>query len=141
MVLFKEIIYKKLTVREAEAISRKIAVEKVRKKEYLPDPELRDIEEKLQESLGTRVHIEKRETGGKLSIDFFSNDDLKTILDLLNSNKQKSTSELLDKHISSIPQAEVAKTPISDEFIDDRTPVEKKEEENEDIYSVKNFSL
>jgi ParB family transcriptional regulator, chromosome partitioning protein len=142
MVLFKEIIYKKLTVREAEAISRKIAIDKVRKKEYLPDPELREIEEKLEESLGTRVSIERRENGGKLSIDFFSNDDLKAILELINSNRQRSTSELMDKHIASVPTAEVvAATPISAEFIDDRTPVEKKEDENEEIYSIKNFSL
>jgi hypothetical protein len=29
------------------------------------------IEQKLQESLGTRVHIEPREQGGKITIDYF----------------------------------------------------------------------
>ncbi len=163
-VLFKEIMFKKLTVREAEAIARKIAVDKVRKKEYLPDPELREMEEKLEESLGTRVHIERRESGGKLSIDFFSNDDLRTLIDLFKSNKGK-TADFLNQHISNqtpvsdlpptasiesdIASAQIvpetvtaaAATPLTEEFVDDRTPVEKKEEENEEIYSIKNFSL
>ncbi len=81
MTLFKEIMVKKLTVREAEAIARKIAHDKVRKKERAFDPELVALEEKFKESLGTRVHIERREAGGKLTIDFFSADDLRDILD------------------------------------------------------------
>src|SRR3989344_2294494 len=63
--LFKEIIYRKLTVREAELISRKIAFERARKKEFMIDPELAELEEKIAQSLGTRVAIERRENGGK----------------------------------------------------------------------------
>ena len=74
-------MFKKLTVREAEAIARKIAHDRVRKKERAFDPELVAIEAKFKESLGTRVHIERREAGGKLTIDFFSADDLRDILD------------------------------------------------------------
>ncbi len=43
-VLFKEIVFKKLTVREAEQIARRIAVDRVRKKEYGFDPELVELE-------------------------------------------------------------------------------------------------
>ena len=75
MVLFKEIVFKKITVREAERIARRIAYDKVRKKEYIVDPEIAEMEEKLQETLGTRVHIEKKENGGQITIDFFTNDD------------------------------------------------------------------
>ena len=50
MVLFKEIIIKRMNVREAEGIARRIAYDKVRKR--TPDPELLDIEEKLTKSLG-----------------------------------------------------------------------------------------
>src|SRR5581483_7952059 len=84
--LFKEIMYRKLTVREAEAIGRRVAYDKIRKKGITLDPETQELEEKLQEKLGTRVSIEKRENGGKILIDFFSNDDLKTILELLETN-------------------------------------------------------
>jgi len=142
--LFKEIIYKKITVRDAEMIARKIAVEKARKKETIFDPEITALEEKFAESLGTRVHIEKGEKGGTITIDFFSNDDVRAILDLLEAKKKRKVDELLDKHITSLEE-EVNKAPkIKEEdipFIDDRSTAEKKEEETEDLYSVKNFSL
>ncbi len=145
--LFKEIIYKKITVRDAELIARKIAVERARKKETIFDPEISALEEKFSESLGTRVHIEKGEKGGKITIDFFSNDDVRAILDLLSSKDKRKVDELLNKHIASISaNDDISNIPkISEEeapFIDDRSPVEKKEEEDsEDLYSVKNFSL
>jgi ParB family chromosome partitioning protein len=142
--LFKEIIYKKITVRDAEMIARKIAVERARKKETIFDPEITALEEKFTESLGTRVHIEKGEKGGKITIDFFSNDDVRAILDLLSTKDKRKVNELMDKHIASLE--DISKLPkITEEeapFIDDRTPIEKKEEEeSEDLYSVKNFSL
>ena len=142
--LFKEIIYKKITVRDAEMIARKIAVERARKKETIFDPEITALEEKFTESLGTRVHIEKGEKGGKITIDFFSNDDVRAILDLLSTKDKRKVSELMDKHIASLE--DISKLPkITEEeapFVDDRSSIEKKEEEEtEDLYSVKNFSL
>ena len=88
-VLFKEIMQKKLTVREAEAIARRIAYDKVRKREYMFDPEMIELEQALTETLGTRVQIERKEVGGKLVIDFFNNEDLRSILAML---KQKNAS-------------------------------------------------
>lgn len=90
LVLFKEILFKKITVREAERIARKIASDKIRKKEYAPDPELMKLETELQEALGTRVHIDRRENGGQIVIDFFSNEDLRTILDMVKSDSTPS---------------------------------------------------
>ncbi len=66
--LFKEIIYKKMTVRDSELLARKIAVERARVKEKIVDPELNDLEAKFTESLGTRVHIEKSDKGGRITI-------------------------------------------------------------------------
>lgn len=96
--LFKEVVFKKLTVRETEKIARKIAFNRIRKKECF-DPELIELEEKLMESLGTRVQIEKKEKGGKILIDFFSNDDLRLILSLLESNKTKKSTDLMEQYI------------------------------------------
>jgi hypothetical protein len=154
MTLFKEIMFKKLTVREAEAIGRRIAYDKIRKKGATLDPETQEMEEKLTESLGTRVSIEKRENGGKILIDFFSNDDLHGILDLLKSNKVKSGTEMMDKHIELNPEPpknenipEYVRDPslaeMTVENLDDRTPEEKKQDDNteEEIYSIKNFSI
>jgi ParB family chromosome partitioning protein len=136
MVLFKEITFKKLTVREAEGIARRIAYDKVRKKERAIDPEIIDLEERLREALGTRVQIERRDVGGKIMIDFFSNDDLRSLLGVIQTNSQKNPNEALEKY--------EAQNPISTEekkdMLDDRTPEEKQKDE-EDLYSVRNFSI
>lgn len=79
--LLKEILFKKLNVREAEQIAGRIAQDKVRKVTKVIDPEILELEKKLSDSFGTRVQIDNREVGGKLIIDFFSSDDLKAILD------------------------------------------------------------
>jgi len=92
LTLFKEVIFKKLTVRESEAIARRIAFDKVRKQSRAFDPALVEMEDKLAESLGTRVFIEKRPVGGKIMIDFFSNDDLQKILDALQNQKASLSS-------------------------------------------------
>ncbi|MDD5318569.1 MAG: ParB/RepB/Spo0J family partition protein [Candidatus Pacebacteria bacterium] len=163
-VLFKEITFKKLTVRETEVIARKIAFDKVRKKERAFDPEIVELEEKLQETLGTRVHIERKDNGGKLMIDFFSNEDLRGILDLIKSNTglKRDPNELMNKFISNATPLNVAKVstdtasavvdqadplePIvdatSETALDDRSSEEKNQEDNsEGLYSVKNFSI
>jgi len=161
LVLFKEIMFKKMTVREAEKAARKIAFDRVRKKEYLMDPEIAEMEEKLQESLGTRVHIEKKENGGHITIDFFTNDDLHTILGLIKSSDNKNPNSMLDKFIASQePQVEILpssnensndlqnKTDIVEtidddiSLMEDRTKEEiKKAEEDADLYNIKNFSI
>lgn len=155
--LFKEIMFKKLTVREAEAIGRRIAYDKIRKKGAVLDPETQEMEEKLTETLGTRVSIERRENGGKILIDYFSNDDLHAILELLKNNQSKSPTEMMDKHIEANPvppknenipdyvrDPKIAEMTIEDiKDLDDRTPEEIKKDDNseEEIYSIKNFSI
>ncbi len=142
--LFKEIIYKKMTVRDAELLARKIAVERARTKEIIVDPELNALEEKFSQSLGTRVHIEKSEKGGRITIDFFSNDDVRAILDIMNSHEKRNVSEMLDNHIQQVGGIEVQPKldEVEREMIDDRTKDEKKkDEEDESLYTVKNFSL
>lgn len=166
MTLFKEIIFKKMTVREAEGVSRRIAHDRARKKEVTP--EMLYLEGKLAETLGTRVQIEKREVGGKIIIDFFSPEDLQSILDLIKGNQNKNPNEMLHNHMAATAESEqkIAETGISQkpasisestgrpeeesltpelsqgEALDDRSAEEKKaDEESEDLYSIKNFSL
>ncbi|MCA9362530.1 ParB/RepB/Spo0J family partition protein, partial [Candidatus Kaiserbacteria bacterium] len=80
-VVYKEILLKKLSVREVERIVRKIATDKVRKKNLGEfDANLIEFEKKFTETLGTRVQIQKTDFGGKLTIDYFSEDDLENIL-------------------------------------------------------------
>jgi ParB family transcriptional regulator, chromosome partitioning protein len=147
-VLFKEMLYRKMSVREAELTARKIAVERVRKIERMPDPELTELEEKLANTFGARVHIERSNTGGKIMIDFFSKDDLRAILDVVNNKQELGTNTLLNRHIAKddakketltgdIPEAE-KKEEVN--LLDDRSS-EEKEENEQDLYSVNNFTV
>ncbi len=79
MVLVKEILLKKLTVRETEAVARRAAQDKVTNK-YKINPEILSLERAFTEKLGTRVQIETREVGGRLVISFFSSEDLQALL-------------------------------------------------------------
>lgn len=148
--LLKEIMYKKLTVREAEAIARRVAYDKVRKKEKIIDPEIVEMEQKLAETLGTRVQIEKRDnmgkTGGKIVIDFFSPDDLRSILVAMQKGEhvQQSPTTMLDNHIARVQAGEQLPEimSISNEAIDDRPKAEIAQmDDDPDLYSIKNFSL
>lgn len=92
-VVFREILLKKLSVREVERIVRKIAQDKVRKRKWKDtDPELIDIERKFTETLGTRVQIAKTEYGGRLMIDYFSTNDLDTLLAMVHTAQHISSS-------------------------------------------------
>lgn len=128
LTLFKEIMYKQLTVREAEALSRRMAQERVRNKEYLVDPRILDLETQLAEKLGTRVHIEKRgEKGGKITIDFFSDEDLAGLLtSITNEDSAEAVSALSD-------------TPLMVEDNSDAQSID--DDPDADLYSVNNFSL
>ena len=142
LVLFKEIVYKRITVREAEKLARKIAFDRVRKKEFMPDPEMVELEEEFQEKLGTRVHIDRKEGGGQIKIDFFSVEDLRMILDQINKSEiTKSPSDLLEKHIQSNQEEVVVKNENEvDSLVDDRSNSEKEEDEAK-LYDLSNFSL
>jgi ParB family chromosome partitioning protein len=190
MTLFKEMMVRKMTVREAEQIARRIAFEKVRKKDHFMTPEVVDMEERLAETLGTRVQIEPRERGGRISIDYFSHEELlalsiairkagearthKGMFDKLRDedNMQTLSEEskspryvrpVTDEELTHLkPQTspeevrelvDNAATQVSSEAIeediypeeiaeDDRSLDEvKAEEQNEDLYNVKNFAI
>ncbi len=169
MTLFKEILYKKITVRDAELVARRVAHERSRKKESLPDPSIMEYEEKLSESFGTRVHIEKKPNGGQILIDFFSEEDLQMIMNLVKTETKKSKDDMINRFIENggkpisvlnatpavpVEQAiseivgskdfpvETAKEPQADQPI-----LEKKEEpkpvkrEEEETFSLDNFSI
>src|SRR3989338_7145688 len=77
--LFKDILNRNLSVREAEKMSREVAQDRARKKDFV-DPEIKTIENRFREALGTRVLIEKKGNGGRISIDYFSEEDLRALL-------------------------------------------------------------
>ncbi len=155
ITLFKEMMIKKLSVRESEKIAREIASEKTRKKDL--DPQMIDYQKRLSEKLGTRVSIEKREVGGKIVIDFFSPNDLQTILELIQSGNHAGVADLMQNHIAatqpaaSVPEVQVEEpvAPIESnepemqtaEALDDRSGDQKEEEDNTDLYNLDNFTI
>ena len=157
LVLFKEIVYKKITVREAERLARKIAYDRVRKKEFMPDPEITELEEEFQEKLGTRVHIDRKELGGQIKIDFFSTEDLRTILDLIHKSEiEKNPGEMLENHISNsaVKPLETSGFTAEANTLGVETPLDdiSKEEtekparqsaggDETDLYNISNFSV
>lgn len=143
MTLFKEITLRKISVREAERIARRIAVEKVRKHALIPNNELLQIEQQLQESFGTRVHIEPREVGGKITIDYFSQEDLDLIIAVVQKKQQEGASPVAHTQPSAELGSEEMRPHEEKELLNDQTKEEevKLEEDVDDLYNIKNFSL
>ncbi len=131
-VLFKEILYRKITVREAEKLARKIAFDRVRNKNLLPDPEIVELEGEFQDKLGTRVHIDRKELGGQIKIDYFSIDDLRSILNSITTSiVEKKSKDMLENYIS--------KTTLED--VKSFSPDEKPKEDESKLYDLSNFSI
>ncbi|HMP67471.1 MAG TPA: ParB/RepB/Spo0J family partition protein [Candidatus Paceibacterota bacterium] len=82
-VLFREIILRKLTVRDAEKISRKVAYDKVRRKDRTFGTDIMDMEEVASKRLGAPVHIEPREVGGRIRIDYINEEELRKIMNAI----------------------------------------------------------
>jgi ParB family chromosome partitioning protein len=190
MTLFKEMMVRKMTVREAEGIARRIAFEKVRKKDHFMTPDVVDMEERLAETLGTRVQIEPRERGGRISIDYFSHEELlalsiairkagegrthKGMFDTLKdednlillAEESKSpryvrpvteeelthlkpqvtpeeVRELVDNAATQVSSEAIEEDIYPDEIAEDGRSIDdvKADEQNEDLYNVKNFAI
>jgi len=82
--LAEKIINEKLTVRDVESIAREKIVPRGTKVTS-KDPFIEEFEEKLRVILGTKVQISYRGGKGFIKIDFYSNDDLERIVEILES--------------------------------------------------------
>lgn len=131
--LFKEIVERRLTVRDAEQLARRVAIERVRKTDQV-SPDLVHLERQLTERLGTRVRIEKKEQGGKVMIDFFSPEDLAHLCMVLASQEQRAKIES-----ETVPPQTPASEADALQVIASPSPLP--EESTDDLYSVKNFTV
>jgi len=130
--LFKEIIFRGLTVRDAENISRRIAKERVRKAHSSLDPSILKLEEQVSETLGRRVRIAHQKIGGRVFIDFDSDDDLRGLMDIL-KNKNKEVEDILPQVEQSVVEEQI-ETP-AEKFVSEIV------DELEDTYGIDNFSI
>lgn len=83
--LAQKIIDEKLSVRELEKLIKSVFKEKEEKKEEVKfNPYVKDVENKLQDYFGTKVNINSKNKKGKIEIEYYSDDDLNRILELMN---------------------------------------------------------
>lgn len=164
--LFREILLKKLSVREVERIARKIATDKVRSSKYKDvDPELIEFEKRFTEMLGTRVQIQKTDFGGKVTIDYFSPEDLVQLLQLMRHEGQtRIVGAIALERVGEAAMATLAeRTPLAaaegtsledtespgqtaPESVSAPEPVpveepQQQEDDDSDLYAVRNFGI
>ena len=82
-----EVISKRLSVRQTEALVRRLLIKKLRA-EVVHDEALRNIQETMQKLLATRVNIRGRVNKGVIEISYFNQEDLLRILGILNSQEE-----------------------------------------------------
>src|SRR4030066_1929348 len=77
----RKIIKKGLSVREAEALTKKTI--KPKRGRFTKDPQISSLEEKLIRSLGTKVRILHKGKKGKIEIEYYSLEELDRLLEIL----------------------------------------------------------
>lgn len=81
------VVKKGLSVRETEALAARRAAGVKPKAAVTKDQNILDIENGLQQLFGTRVKIVHGKTRGKIQVEYYSNDDLGRILEIMYTKK------------------------------------------------------
>jgi ParB family chromosome partitioning protein len=81
----REVVRKQLSVRETENLVRRLQQSKKQKGHRRIDPDILNLQNRLGETLGARVHIQHQASGkGKLVISYNNSDEFQGILERLN---------------------------------------------------------
>ncbi len=78
--LYELILKSNLTVRQVEDKTKEISVKSYHRSKNV-DPETKRLEDELVEKLGTKVRVNKSGDGGKIVIEYYSQEDLNSLLD------------------------------------------------------------
>jgi ParB family chromosome partitioning protein len=84
--LCKQIVSQGLSVRRVEALVKAYRdgkTDRPKTASHTHDPQIVSIEEDLQRRFGTGINISRRGKKGKIEIEFYSDDDLERLLDIL----------------------------------------------------------
>jgi ParB family transcriptional regulator, chromosome partitioning protein len=79
LLMYKMVQEQGLNVRQVEAKVRELTVKR-QMDAAAPDPQLMALETELRSKLGTQVKIQRQGRGGKIMIEFFSDEDLNDIV-------------------------------------------------------------
>ena len=84
IVLANLILEKNLSVRQTESLVKKFNTDVKDKPVEQTDTMIKSVEEDLMSSLGTKVKITKRKKKGKIEIEYYDEEELQRIIDLIN---------------------------------------------------------
>lgn len=79
LLMYKQVLEQGLNVRQVEIKVRELSVKK-HMDAVAPDPKLMAIETELRGQLGTQVRIQRQGKGGRITIEFFSDEELEEIV-------------------------------------------------------------
>ena len=81
----QKVIDERLSVRELERLIKNLKAEKqVERKSKESNPYYKDVTERLQNYFGTKVNISNKNNKGKIEIEYYSEEDLQRILEIIN---------------------------------------------------------
>jgi ParB family chromosome partitioning protein len=92
MDILDRVVKEGLNVRDTEKLVKKYLSRKTKSKDAKDDVQYREIEERLKEVFGTKVKLVSGRNRGKIMIEYYSNDELDRILELVNFWDEKMTS-------------------------------------------------
>jgi len=85
----RDVIGRNLSVRETEALVKKVTQPAPEKTPVEKDVHTRAAEERLRFALGTRVRIERKRKGGQIEIDFGSEEELQRLFEMLTDGEKR----------------------------------------------------
>ncbi len=87
LLMYKIVLEQNLNVRQVEAKVRELT-QKRQMDSAAPDPKLLAMESELRGKLGTQVKIQRQGSGGKITIEFFSEEELADIVGKMATEKR-----------------------------------------------------
>lgn len=88
--ILKKILKKSLSVRQTEdlvrSLDKKNKTEQITKSSKESSPFLNTIEKRLRSNLSTKVNIKQKGKGGEIRIEYYSNDDLERLLQIIDED-------------------------------------------------------
>ncbi|KKQ01115.1 MAG: Chromosome (Plasmid) partitioning protein ParB / Stage 0 sporulation protein J [Candidatus Moranbacteria bacterium GW2011_GWD2_36_198] len=84
--LYELILKSNLTVRQAEEKTKEVSVKSYNRSKSI-DPEVKKLEEELVGMLGTKVRVNKSGDGGKIVIEYYSREDLDSLLEKMSHSQ------------------------------------------------------
>ncbi len=94
LAMYKMVLEQGMNVRQVELKVRELSMRR-QMDAAAPDPKLMALETELRGKLGTQVKIQRQGRGGKITIDFFSDEELDEIIRRMAEERQQASTDFL----------------------------------------------